>query len=49
MTMVPDYGGRGRLGLLIPSGNTAAEVQFSAARPPGMALHWTRLPPEGEH
>jgi|JI9StandDraft_1071089.scaffolds.fasta_scaffold63807_2 maleate isomerase len=47
MTMVPDYGGRGRLGLLIPSGNTAAEVQFSAARPPGMALHWTRLPLKG--
>jgi maleate isomerase len=45
--MLPDYGGRGRLGLLIPSGNTAAEIQFAAARPPGVSMHWTRLPLKG--
>jgi maleate isomerase len=43
----PDYGSRGRLGLLLPSGNTASEVQFAAARPAGVSLHWTRLPLTG--
>jgi maleate isomerase len=47
VNVVPDYGSRGRLGLLVPSGNTAAEVQFAAARPRGISLHWTRLPLKG--
>lgn len=42
-----DYGTWGRLGILLPSGNTAAEPQFSAARPEGLAIHWTRLPLTG--
>lgn len=38
-----DYGSRGRLGVLLPSGNTAVEPQFGAYAPPGLALHYTRL------
>lgn len=48
MELAVDYGAAGRrLGLLLPSGNIAAEAQFAAARPPGLSLHWTRLPLAG--
>lgn len=47
MRLEVDYGAQGRLGLLLPSGNVAAEAQFAAARPPGLSLHWTRLPLAG--
>ncbi|UUX95320.1 hypothetical protein [Aquabacterium sp. J223] len=47
MTLQVDYGEGRRLGLILPSGNTAAEPQFAAARPAGLALHWTRLPLNG--
>jgi maleate isomerase len=45
--LAADYGVLGRLGLLLPSGNIAAEAQFAAAKPPGLSLHWTRLPLAG--
>lgn len=38
-----DYGSRARLGVLLPSGNTAVEPQFAALSPPGLACHFTRL------
>jgi maleate isomerase len=37
------YGTRGRVGLLLPSGNQAAEPQLAAMLPDGVALHTTRL------
>jgi len=37
------YGTRGRVGLLLPSGNQAAEPQLAAMLPEGVALHTTRL------
>lgn len=39
----PRYGWRRRLGMLLPSGNTAAESQFNAMLPDGVSLHTTRL------
>ena len=39
----PRYGWRGRLGMLLPSGNVAAEAQFNAMMPHGVSLHTTRL------
>ncbi len=39
----PRYGWRGRLGMLLPSGNVAAEAQFNAMLPHGVSLHTTRL------
>ena len=38
-----NYGSRARLGVLLPSGNQAAEPQFNAMLPAGVALHTTRL------
>lgn len=38
-----NYGSRARLGMLLPSGNRAAEPQFHAMLPPGVSLHTTRL------
>lgn len=37
------YGWRGRLGMLLPSGNVAAEPQLQAMLPDGVSLHTTRL------
>jgi maleate isomerase len=37
------YGSRARLGMLLPSGNVAAESQFNAMLPSGVSLHTTRL------
>ena len=42
-TFLPRYGWRARLGMLLPSGNVAAEAQFSAMLPDGVSLHTTRL------
>jgi maleate isomerase len=39
----PRYGTRRRLGMLLPSGNAAAEAQFNAMLPDGVSLHTTRL------
>jgi maleate isomerase len=39
----PRYGWRARLGMLLPSGNVAAEAQFNAMLPGGVSLHTTRL------
>lgn len=39
----PRYGTRARLGMLLPSGNAAAEAQFNAMLPAGVSLHTTRL------
>jgi maleate isomerase len=38
-----NYGTRARLGVLLPSGNQAAEPQFHAMLPRGVSLHTTRL------
>ncbi len=38
-----DYGDRGRLGALIPSGNAVAEPELRAMLPPGLGLVVTRL------
>ena len=38
-----NYGTRARIGMLLPSGNQAAEPQFHAMLPPGVSLHVTRL------
>ena len=38
-----NYGTRARLGMLLPSGNQAAEPQFNAMLPQGVSLHTTRL------
>ena len=38
-----NYGTRARLGMLLPSGNQAAEPQFQAMLPAGVSLHTTRL------
>ena len=38
-----NYGSRARIGLLLPSGNQAAEPQFNAMLPAGVSLHTTRL------
>ncbi len=42
MTMI-NYGSRARIGMLLPSGNQAAEPQFHAMLPQGVSLHTTRL------
>jgi maleate isomerase len=41
--VAPRYGHRARLGMLLPSGNAAAEAQFNAMLPHGVSLHTTRL------
>ncbi len=38
-----DYGGRARIGLIVPSVNTCTEVEFPALAPPGVRFHVTRL------
>lgn len=38
-----NYGSRARLGMMLPSGNQAAEPQFHAMLPAGVSLHTTRL------
>jgi len=38
-----NYGSRARLGMIMPSGNQAAEPQFQAMLPAGVSLHTTRL------
>ncbi|MDB5727262.1 MAG: arylmalonate decarboxylase [Noviherbaspirillum sp.] len=38
-----NYGTRARLGMLLPSGNVAAEPQILRMLPPGVSLHTTRL------
>jgi maleate isomerase len=38
-----NYGTAGRLGVIIPSGNTAVEPQFEALRPRGVSCHYARL------
>jgi len=42
-----NYGLRARIGMLLPSGNQAAEPQFAAMLPDGVSLHTTRLPLTG--
>lgn len=40
---LPDYGGRLRVGLIVPSQNVVAEADLHAALPPGVSLLTTRL------
>lgn len=39
----PNYGERARMGVIIPSGNTAVEPQFELYRPQGVSCHFARL------
>ncbi|CAB3782766.1 maleate cis-trans isomerase family protein [Pararobbsia alpina] len=39
-----DYGSRGRIGVIVPSGNSVAEPQIRAMLPPGVQAYVTRLP-----
>lgn len=43
MAEKPMIGFRARLGLLIPSTNVAAEVEFYTMAPPGVTFHFGRL------
>lgn len=38
-----DYGSRARVGLIVPSANTAAEPEIRAVLPPDVSLHVTRV------
>ena len=38
-----NYGSRARIGVILPSGNRAAEVQFASMTPDGVSMHVTRL------
>jgi maleate isomerase len=42
-----DYGGRARIGMLIPSANFIVEPQVRAMLPAGVTVHFTRLPLRG--
>ncbi|HEY8580401.1 MAG TPA: arylmalonate decarboxylase [Beijerinckiaceae bacterium] len=37
------YGSRGKIGMMLPSGNVAAEAQIAHMAPEGVSLHTTRL------
>ncbi|MGF6368002.1 maleate isomerase [Paraburkholderia sp. RAU6.4a] len=45
--MFVNYGARARIGVLLPSGNMAAEPELTAMMPEGVACHITRLPLKG--
>ena len=38
------YGERARIGLVVPSTNTVAEIEFWRMAPPGVTVHTSRLP-----
>ena len=38
------YGGRGRIGLVVPSTNTVCEIEFWRMAPPGVTVHTSRMP-----
>ncbi len=38
------YGGRARLGLVVPSTNTVAEIEFWRLAPDGISIHTSRMP-----
>jgi maleate isomerase len=40
----PEYGCRGRIGLLVPPANTTVEPEFAEMLPGGVSLHVARLP-----
>jgi maleate isomerase len=40
----PDYGWRGRVGLIVPPANTTIEPEFAEMLPAGVSLHVARLP-----
>lgn len=40
---VINYGTRARVGVILPSGNRAAEAQFASMTPEGVSMHVTRL------
>jgi len=40
----PEYGGRGRVGIIVPPANTTFEPEVAAMMPRGVSLHATRLP-----
>nr|WP_315594198.1 hypothetical protein [uncultured Cupriavidus sp.] len=42
-----NYGTRARIGVILPSGNIAAEAELTAMMPQGVCMHVTRLPLAG--
>ena len=42
--MKPEYGRRGRVGLIVPPANVTVEPELAAMLPSGASLHVTRLP-----
>ena len=47
MAISVNYGGRAKIGVLLPSGNFAAEPELNALMPTGVSMHFTRLPLKG--
>ena len=47
MAIRVNYGERARIGVLLPSGNFAAEPELNALMPTGVSMHFTRLPLKG--
>lgn len=47
--MIPEYGSRGRVGVIVPPANTTVEPELAAMMPPGVALYTTRLPGQVAH
>ncbi len=47
--MIPEYGSKGRVGVIVPPANTTVEPELAAMMPPGVALYATRLPGQVAH
>jgi maleate isomerase len=48
MNDAPVYGGRGRIGLVVPANNSVIEPEFWSALPPDVAAYATRLMAKGD-
>ena len=48
MTEAPVYGGKGRIGLIVPANNSVIEPEFWSVLPPGVAVYATRLMAKGD-
>ena len=46
--LLPNYGWRLRIGVMLPSVNTVAEPQIHAMMPPGVSAHFTRIDIAGD-
>jgi maleate cis-trans isomerase len=48
MTKAPVYGGKGRIGLVVPANNSVIEPEFWSVLPQGVAAYATRLMAKGD-